>query len=95
MDATREGRDRIRGREVVVGTCRATAGAGARRANRTPPSSPDILRAARDMLPNPEYSITSIGKLLGASLGTLYTQIPDLKELRAAGVSRQLPVGTR
>jgi transposase-like protein len=35
------------------------------------------------MLPNPEYSVTSIAKLLGVSPGTLYNHIPDLKELRA------------
>lgn len=30
-----------------------------------------ILRAAHDLLPNPEHSITSIGKLPGVSPGTL------------------------
>jgi hypothetical protein len=30
-----------------------------------------MSRAARDMLPNPEHSITSIAKLLGVSPGTL------------------------
>lgn len=45
--------------------------------------NPDIIRAARDMLPNPETSITTIAKLLGVSPGTLYNHIPDLKELRA------------
>jgi AcrR family transcriptional regulator len=44
----------------------------------------DILRAARDMLPNPEHSVTSIAKLLGVSVGTLYNHIPDLRELRPA-----------
>ena len=44
--------------------------------------TPDIIRAARDMLPNPEHSITSIAKLLGVSPGTLYNHIPDLRELR-------------
>ena len=42
----------------------------------------DLIRAARDMLPDPEYSVTSIAKLLGVSPGTLYNHIPDLKELR-------------
>ncbi|WP_306367748.1 hypothetical protein [Nocardiopsis sp. CC223A] len=36
----------------------------------------DLIRAARDMLPNPEYSVTSIAKLLGISPGTLYNHIP-------------------
>lgn len=50
--------------------------------------TPEILRAARDMLPNPENSITAIAKLLGVSPGTLYNHIPDLRELRT---SRQRP----
>ncbi|GAA2699001.1 HTH domain-containing protein [Micromonospora olivasterospora] len=47
--------------------------------------NPEILRAARDMLPNPEASVASIAKLLGVSPGTLYNHIP---ELRAAGRAR-------
>lgn len=31
----------------------------------------DIIRAARDLLPNPEARITAIAKLLGVSPGTL------------------------
>jgi DNA invertase Pin-like site-specific DNA recombinase len=49
-----------------------------------------ILRMARDLLPNPEHSITSIAKMLGVSLGTLYNHIPDLRELRASRISHQL-----
>ncbi len=45
----------------------------------------EIIRAARDMLPNPDASVTSIAKLLGVSPGTLYNHIPDL---RAAGRTR-------
>jgi AcrR family transcriptional regulator len=45
----------------------------------------DLLRAARDMLPNPAHSITSIAKLLGISPGTPYNHIPNLRELRASG----------
>ncbi|WP_234326739.1 hypothetical protein [Streptomyces sp. NRRL S-337] len=41
-------------------------------------------RAARDLLPDPGRSITSIAKLLGVSPATLYHHIPDLRELRAA-----------
>jgi AcrR family transcriptional regulator len=47
--------------------------------------NPDLIRAARDMLPNPDASVTAIAKLLGVSPGTLYNHIPDLRELRAAG----------
>lgn len=46
--------------------------------------TPELLRAARDMLPNPDTSITAIAKLLGVSPGTLYNHIPDLSELRAS-----------
>nr|WP_218041366.1 HTH domain-containing protein [Acrocarpospora macrocephala] len=44
--------------------------------------TPELLRAARDLPPNPKHSITSIAKLLGVSPGTLYNHIPDLRELR-------------
>lgn len=47
------------------------------------------------MLPNPANSITTIAKLLGVSPGTLYSHIPDLKELRAARVPHQLETRTR
>ncbi|WP_350277851.1 hypothetical protein [Kribbella sp. HUAS MG21] len=43
----------------------------------------DLIAAARDLLPNPAHSITSIAKLLGVSPGTLYNHIPDLRELRS------------
>ena len=44
----------------------------------------EIIRAARDLLPDPGRSITSIAKLLGVSPGTLYNHIPDLRECRDA-----------
>ena len=40
-------------------------------------------------------SITSIAKLLGVSPGTLYNHIPDLRELRAGVVPRQLEALTQ
>ncbi|MEV6593140.1 hypothetical protein [Streptomyces acidicola] len=55
----------------------------------------DIIRAARDMLPNPEHSITSIAKLLGVSPGTLYNHIPEPRELRARRIPAQLEAGAR
>ena len=55
----------------------------------------DLIRAARDMLPNPDASVTAIAKLLGVSPVTLYNHIPDLRELRAAGRARTpLPAGS-
>ncbi|MES9512107.1 recombinase family protein [Streptomyces sp. NPDC000609] len=54
-----------------------------------------LLRAARDMLPNPENSIETNAARLGVSVGTLYNHIPDLKELRASRVPHQLESGQR
>ncbi len=51
----------------------------------------ELLRAARDMLPNPENSIETIAALLGVSVGTLYNHVPDLKELRGSRIPAQLP----
>ena len=42
-----------------------------------------VSRTARDLLPDPGRSITSIAKLLGVSPGTLYNHIPNLRELRS------------
>lgn len=77
---------------IVAGTREGLAAARARRRVGGRPSvvNADLIRAARDMLPNPEYSVTSIAKLLGVSPGTLYNHIPDLKELRASGTRREL-----
>lgn len=74
---------------IVAGTREGLAAARARGRVGGRPSvvNADLIRAARDMLPNPEYSVTSIAKLLGISPGTLYNHIPDLKELRASGHS--------
>lgn len=55
----------------------------------------EIIRAARDLLPDPGRSITSIAKLLGVSPGTLYNHIPDLRELRAGVVPRRLEAPVR
>ncbi|MFD3719638.1 recombinase family protein [Streptomyces sp. NPDC058674] len=74
-------------RELIVsGTREGLAAARARGKVGGRPSvvNADIIRAARDMLPNPDHSIASIAKLLGVSPGTLYNHIPDLQELRVA-----------
>ncbi|MEV6048372.1 HTH domain-containing protein [Streptomyces xanthochromogenes] len=49
---------------------------------------------ARDLLPNPEHSITSIATMLGVSPGTLYNHIPDLRELRTSRIAAQLEADT-
>jgi DNA invertase Pin-like site-specific DNA recombinase len=75
---------------IVAGTHEGLAAARARGrvGGRPPAMNADLVRAARDLLPNPEASITAIAKLLGVSPGTLYNHIPDLRELRAAGRAR-------
>ncbi|BCK66478.1 hypothetical protein Srufu_004310 [Streptomyces libani subsp. rufus] len=51
--------------------------------------TPQIIAAARDMLPNPDHSIASIAGLLGVSPGTLYNHVPDLQALRQSRIPRQ------
>jgi DNA invertase Pin-like site-specific DNA recombinase len=74
-------------RELIVsGTREGLAAARARgRVGGPTVVTPEIIRAARDMLPNPDASVSSIAKPLGISPGTLYNHIPDLRELRASG----------
>jgi len=86
-------------RELIVSGTReglAAARERGRTGGRPTVVTPGIIRAARDMLPNPGHSITSIAKLLGVSPGTLYNHIPDLRELRQAATPRPaLPADTR
>ncbi|MFJ3819450.1 recombinase family protein [Streptomyces sp. NPDC090056] len=85
-------------RELIVqGTNEGLAAARARGRVGGRPSvvNDKLLRAARDMLPNPENSIETIAALLGISVGTLYNHIPDLKELRTSRVPYQLDNGQR
>ncbi|MFF3404447.1 hypothetical protein ACFYW6_39360 [Streptomyces sp. NPDC002659] len=71
---------------IVAGTNEALAAVRVRGLNGGRPSTitPELIRAARDMLPNPDTSIESIAKLLGVSAGTLYNHIPYLRELRTS-----------
>jgi len=60
-------------RELIVSGTReglAAARARGRVGGRPSVVNPDILRAARDMLPNPDHSITSIATPLGVSPDT-------------------------
>jgi DNA invertase Pin-like site-specific DNA recombinase len=81
---------------IIAGTNEGLAAARARGRTGGRPTviTPELSRAARDMLPNPENSIESIAKLLGVSAGTLYNHIPDLRELRTSRVPRQLEGST-
>ncbi|MGW1910166.1 hypothetical protein ACWCQS_05205 [Streptomyces sp. NPDC002076] len=53
------------------------------------------LAAARDLLPDPGRTVTWIAKLLGVCPGTLCNHIPDLRELRAGALPRQLEARMR
>jgi DNA invertase Pin-like site-specific DNA recombinase len=86
-------------RELIVAGTReglAAARERGRTGGRPVVATPEIIGAARDLLPNPAHSITSIARLLGVSPGTLYNHIPDLRELRQARAARPaLPAGIR
>jgi DNA invertase Pin-like site-specific DNA recombinase len=71
---------------IVIGTNEGLAAARARVGGRPTVATEEVIHAARDLLPDPDRSITSIAKLLGVSPGTLYNHVPDLKELRAGAV---------
>jgi DNA invertase Pin-like site-specific DNA recombinase len=85
-------------RELIISGTReglAAARARGRVGGRPTVITPEILRAARDLLPNPEHSVTSIAKLLGVSAGTLYNHIPDLRELRTGRNAASLDKGSQ
>ncbi|MFG1650626.1 recombinase family protein [Micromonospora sp. NPDC049275] len=78
-------------RELIVSGTReglAAARARGRVGGRPTVINAELIRSARDLLPNPDASVASIARLLGVSPGTLYNHIPDLRELRAAGRAR-------
>ncbi|MBU3865571.1 recombinase family protein [Streptomyces sp. 4503] len=85
-------------RELIVqGTHEGLAAARARGrvGGRPTVVNDDLLRMARDMLPNPDNSVASIARILGVSVGTLYNHIPDLQELRASRLPRQVEAPAR
>ncbi|MYQ40724.1 recombinase family protein [Streptomyces sp. SID4921] len=67
---------------IVIGTNDGLAAARTRGRGGGRPSvaTEEVIRTARDLLPDPGRSITSIAKLLGVSPDTLYNHIPDLRE---------------
>ncbi|MER7807548.1 recombinase family protein [Streptomyces sp900116325] len=75
---------------IVAGTREDLAAARGRTGGRPTVVNEDLIRAARDMLPDPANSVTSIVKVLGVSVGTLYNHILELKELRNSRDPRQL-----
>ncbi|MFG2895051.1 recombinase family protein [Streptomyces sp. NPDC048248] len=81
---------------IVAGTHEGLAAARARGKTGGRPTvvNAELIRAARDMLPNPENSVASIARILGVSVGTLYNHIPDLQELRTSRAPRQIEPAT-
>ncbi|MFI0032309.1 recombinase family protein [Streptomyces albidoflavus] len=80
-------------RELIVqGTNEGLAAARARGrvGGRPTVVNEDLIRKARDMLPNPANSVESIARILGVSVGTLYNHVPDLKQLRVSSAPGQL-----
>ena len=85
-------------RELIVQGTReglAAARARGRVGGRPTVATEEVIRAARDLLPDPGRSITSIAKMLGISPGTLYNHVPDLQDLRASAVPHQLDAAER
>ncbi|WP_349307748.1 hypothetical protein [Streptomyces sp. HNM0645] len=76
---------------IVIGTNDGLAAARARVGGRRSVATEEVIRAARDLLPDPGRSITSIAKLLGVSPGTLYNQFP----LPARTARRRSPPSAR
>ena len=75
-------------RELIVSGTReglAAARARGRVGGRPTVINTELIRSARDLLPNPDASVASIARLLGVSPGTLYNHIPDLRQLRETG----------
>ncbi|MFC5822177.1 recombinase family protein [Nonomuraea harbinensis] len=80
-------------RELIVAGTRdglAAARVRGRTGGRPTVVTPALLRAAQDMLPNPENLITSIAELLGVSPGTLYNHIPHPQQLRTGQITSAL-----
>ncbi|PSL08169.1 DNA invertase Pin-like site-specific DNA recombinase [Haloactinopolyspora alba] len=80
---------------IVAGTHEGLAAARSRGrvGGRPTVVTDDLIRAARDMLPNPDHTVDSIARILGVSRGTLYNHIPDLQELRSVANTRALGTG--
>ncbi|GAA0452095.1 hypothetical protein GCM10010361_15210 [Streptomyces olivaceiscleroticus] len=77
---------------IVIGTTEGLTAARARGRVGGRPSiaTEEVIRTARDLLPDPGRSITSTAKLLGVSPGTLYNHTPDHRKLPAGAAPRQL-----
>lgn len=80
----------LRTRHTIVRWSRRRAGRG-RVGGRPNAVNADLLRQARDLLPNPDNSVGSIAELLGVSVGALYNHILDLKPLRVTRIPTVSP----
>ncbi|MFJ9870394.1 recombinase family protein [Streptomyces sp. NPDC101165] len=77
---------------IVIGTKEGLAAARARVESADAPRSPLRRSSARPVTccPTRTARSTSIDNLLGVSPGTSYNHVPDLRELRAGALPRQL-----
>jgi DNA invertase Pin-like site-specific DNA recombinase len=79
-------------RELIVSGTReglAAARARGRVGGRPTVVTPEIIRAARDMVPNPDVSITAIARLLGVSPAPSTTTSPTCGNYAPAAASSQ------
>lgn len=73
VEGTREGLDAARARGQRLG--------------RPPALTPEEVRHARQLLTNPDNTVSSIARLLGVSRSTLYAHIPELTGRRQAAAT--------
>jgi DNA invertase Pin-like site-specific DNA recombinase len=73
-------------RELIISGTReglAAARARGRVGGRPTVMNAELIRSARDLLPNPDASVASIAQLLGVSPGTLYNHAAPARSRRA------------
>jgi DNA invertase Pin-like site-specific DNA recombinase len=90
-------------RNIIVASTNeglAVARARGQRLGRPPAMTPDKMAYARELLAEPDRTISSIARLVGVSRSTLYKAMPELVppqdgSTRLAARRAQLPAGQR
>jgi DNA invertase Pin-like site-specific DNA recombinase len=80
-------------REMIVQGTREGLDAAVRRGKklgRPPAMTPERVQQARDLLGNPDNTVSSIAKLLGVSRATIYKYVPELRSPAVSGGSAPL-----